>query len=50
MFYNKQQNRKTNLSFSKSFEAFEFELELWLFKREVGLDYSVLISVDSVTV
>ena len=35
MFYNKQQDRKTNLSFSKSFEAFELELELWLFKREV---------------
>jgi len=35
MFYNKKQERKTDLSFSKSFEAFEFELELWLFKREV---------------
>ena len=46
MFYNKQQDRKTYLSF----EAFEFELELWLFKREMEQDYSVLISVDSVTV
>jgi len=35
MFYNKLQERKTDLNFSKSFEAFEFELELWLFKREV---------------
>ena len=36
MFYNKQQERKTDLSFSKSFESiFEFELEVWLFKREV---------------
>jgi len=35
MFYNKQQDKKIDLSFSKSFEAFEFELEFWLFKREV---------------
>ena len=35
MFYNKQQDRKTYLSFIKVLKAFEFELELWLFKREV---------------